>query len=483
MYRDFSSQKSGSRGSNNNFGQRSQFTKTTSGLNWRGSHRWDKSAQGGLPVADEAPIGPLVTEMKVEDLKLPPVSASGAKITDVEVVASYSLVGPKSPTIIVPGNLHRCPLYAFIALTYNPGEPALWTPPALPVQLKQDQGEFLRDMNGAYFPDFPMLPTVQSVFALNKSFEPSSVNVVGCASSLGNLLRAARSAEASFRFDVELVGDTLFIVRNAKDEKIPDVRGYGHSFLENFTTYADVFNKTKSHQRIIKYHFAGLDYLVRFESDGCESRNDEKALSQDQRAAMLGPAVKGAVKMDINGTIIPQESVLEVKTRSRLRGSIDLSEHLPRLWVRQIRKLVTGYHERGVFADVQKIDVGERVQDWEKGSQAELRKFAAIVNWLVEEVKRAKHASLEVYRRDTGPLQLREHVGKQRRALPDQWCDNWAGLSLHQSSGEESSDSENDQGYPTVRNLKAPGDSSDEADAGVDYTACDLDCGYCGLCA
>jgi hypothetical protein len=81
-----------------------------------------------------------------------------------------------------------------------------------------------------------MLPTVQSVFAINKGFDPSTVDVVACASSLGHLITFVRSIETTFHFDVELVGNTLFMVKNAKDDLIPNVLGYGHSFLDAFTS-------------------------------------------------------------------------------------------------------------------------------------------------------------------------------------------------------------------------------------------------------
>lgn len=346
----------------------------------------------------------------------------------------------------------------------------------------------MRDENGARFSDHPILPAVQSIFATDQSFDTSTVDILGCASSLANLLRFTRSIETSFRFDVEFIGNTLFLIRNAKDEKIEGVQGYGHTFLDTFTTYASEVDNTKSHQRIVKYRFGGLELLVRFECDAYDTAlsNDEnrKYTALSDRPNKSFQNLQNTINMEFAGSIVSQNSLIEVKTRAQSRG-IDFSEHLPRLWVRQIPNLVAGYHNRGTFGDVQKTNLNDDILQWEKDSQAELRNFVSILKWLIVEVKRAKHSSLEVFRKDKGPLQLRERVGEQRQALPEEWRDKWSGLELDQSSGEESSDSDDDQNYPSIGGLKSAGDSDDDYDdtLGFDYAACNLDCGYCGRCA
>ncbi|KAK9771143.1 hypothetical protein SCAR479_12140 [Seiridium cardinale] len=419
-----------------------------------------------LPTVNEAPLGPVITEIQIGDIKNPTAPVSEAKISDLEYVASYSLVGvdSESQRIIVPGT------------------PALWTPPALPIQVRGDRGEFLRDQNGARFPEHPMLPTVRSIFAMNESFESSNIDVVGCASSLGNLLRAARSVDSTFRFDVDFVGNTLFITRNAKDEKIQNIRGYGHSFLDAFTTHAPNLNETNSHQRIVKYRFQGLNYVVRFESDSYDGSlgkgKDDSVLPQEKRFVPDSGNSTDVLDVEFSGSVVPQEALLEIKTQAQYRGTIDLTEHIPRLWIRQVPNLVAGYHERGVFVKVKITNMNDEILQWEKNNQSDLRRFAATVNWLVTEVKRANCSSLEVYRQGTGPVQLREQIGTLRRALPESWSNIWSGLDLHHSKEEESSDSDDDdQGYPTISELRA------SISATLDYTECDLDCGYCGRCA
>lgn len=101
-------------------------------------------------------------------------------------------------------------------------------------------------------------------------FSLDDVDVFGCGSTLGNLLRFARKFKHSFKFEVDVVGKTVFFVRreNSPTEVLHDVKGYGHSFPEAYTTWdADVKN-SESHQRLVQYSFGGLNMIVRSESDG-----------------------------------------------------------------------------------------------------------------------------------------------------------------------------------------------------------------------
>lgn len=64
-----------------------------------------------------------------------------------------------------------------------------------------------------------------------------------------------------FRFDVDLIGDTVFFVRreNSPTGVIKDVRGYGHTFPEKYYTSWEAETRGSiSHQRIIQYEFGGL---------------------------------------------------------------------------------------------------------------------------------------------------------------------------------------------------------------------------------
>lgn len=330
---------------------------------------------------------------------------------------------------------------------------------------------------------------------MDRNFDPNTVDVVACASTLGNLMRFARSAEATFRFDVELVGNTLFIIRNSKSDLIPNVYGYGHSFLDTFTKYASEVGESKSHQRIVSYQFGGLKCLVRFECDGFDVALDERHTSNPP---LYGPAVsrpssRDSASQSSAGKLVAQESLIEIKTRSQVRGPIDMAEHLPRLWVRQIPNVVLSYHNRGVFDEARETNVSDDILEWERDNQPQLKLFASALNQLIVEVRNAGRLRLEVYREGTGPLQLRKQCGlRQRSALPDKWRTRWTGeadLNSDQSSDEEASDSSDSLRYPTIHGPRVAVDPEDNdggnntKEAAVfDYEACGVYCGFCGHC-
>ncbi|KAI2636930.1 hypothetical protein GGS26DRAFT_461494 [Hypomontagnella submonticulosa] len=432
---------------------------------------WNKGKEPvSKDIVDDSPRGRLLTEITLDNASGYGSRAENAKISDCRYAASYSLVDSDSPKIIIPG------------------QPAAWKPPQLPSRLQGDHGEYLRDQNGARFREHPMQPSVQSLFVMNKGFDPSNVDIMGCASSLGDILRFVRSVDSTFRFDVEMVGNTLFLVRNCRDQLIPDVRGYGHSFLDAFTSYDKGVQETKSHQRIISYSFGGLKCLVRFECDGylvnAASVKGGVAAMTSKPGSQTPPEspMDKSTTAKLAGVTVPQQSVLEIKTRSRGRGLIEMNEHLPRLWLRQIPNLITAYHDRGTFDDVQEKAVHQDLIKWETEHESELQRFASVLHQLIVEVKRASHLKLELCRTSLGPLELREQCGNPREVLPSDWNDRWARhhRGPNDDGGARLSDEDSDESYPSSSSSESEGDDDDFR---LDYTACDLTCGYCGRCA
>ncbi|KAI0097364.1 hypothetical protein GGR51DRAFT_541172 [Nemania sp. FL0031] len=307
---------------------------------------------------------------------------------------------------------------------------------------------------------------------------------MGCASSLGDILRFVRSIESTFRFNVEVVGNTLFLIRNCKNDVIPDVRGYGHSFLNAFTSSKSDGVVIKSHQRVISYDFGGLSCLVRSECDGYLPRYDSHDTPVTEPQFNLISPLSDSIAIQNSGMIVPQDSVLEIKTKSQLVGTIQKSEHIPRLWLRQIPHFVTAYHNRGTFQTVQVTDMRQELAEWETQHQDELKKFALTLRQLITEVKRSSHLKLEVYREGTGPLQLRERKEAVDQALPASWRDRWAARpepEIVDSPNEDDSDDEGSETYPS--RVSSEGSDSSADDFVVDYTACSDECGYCGHCA
>lgn len=103
------------------------------------------------------------------------------------------------------------------------------------------------------------------------------------------MLRFARGLDKTFRFLVEKVGNTIFFIRreNSPREIIPDVRGYGHTFPERYTTWEEDAKGSWVNQRLITYQFGWFRFLVRFEADGYLSEDDLPKASPTPAAAAV----------------------------------------------------------------------------------------------------------------------------------------------------------------------------------------------------
>ena len=328
----------------------------------------------------------------------------------------------------------------------------MWSPPNRTNRLPEDSGDYFRDPNAARYPKFPTEPAVRALLAMQPDFKTKSIDVVACGSTLGNLLRFSRSIEKDFRFDVELIGNTLFLIRkeNTPTELIPDVHGYGHTFPEAYTAWDSCVKGSVSHQRIVKYSFGELSCLVRFESDGyLKDLADpaEKALlrsapltedlgDDDKLTSLMGAAetvrigegipVSTNVRLETQpeGRRICQNAVFDLKTRSAKR-EIDMEEVLPRLWVSQTSHFVIGYHKSGLFDDIRKKEVRCEIDDWEARNADSLGRLKALIQQMRTIAKSSSSNKLEVVRSGVESLEIREQIEGGDGALPVDLVAEW----------------------------------------------------------
>ncbi|KAJ8119009.1 hypothetical protein OPT61_g112 [Boeremia exigua] len=204
------------------------------------------------PDLNKHPLGELILRLQPADLRASPTDLSSPPhIEDCQYVTSYNWVAGKDSTILVPG------------------QPPQWTPLKVARKLPEDSGSYYRDTNAARYPDFPVAPAVQAI--LDTATEaPFEADIFACGSTLGNLLRFTRGIDKAFRFNVEIIGDTVFLIRKENDPKelIEGIRGFGHSFPDAYTTWPKEVKGSETHQRIVQYELGGLQCLVRFECDG-----------------------------------------------------------------------------------------------------------------------------------------------------------------------------------------------------------------------
>lgn len=295
---------------------------------------------------------------------------------------------------------------------------------------------------------------IQAILTERPEFSLSNVDIIGCGSTLGNLLRFARGRAPSFRMLVEVVGNTVFFIRreNSPTETIPDVRGYGHTFPEAYTTWSASVQGSESHQRLVNYDFAGMKCVVRFEVDGflpdlipedlkvqknhTSETGDVKVddiLSSIQgvtissvRSASKDAAVK-ALKVSKRGHYIPQRAVFDLKTRSVKRMNAQtLEEELPRLWIRQIPIFVLAYHTFGKFNDIRVQDVREELKLWEASQQPALARFASLLHMVVSFARSVDNGKFEIEHEEGEKiLNFREPGGIVSSVLPTSLASKW----------------------------------------------------------
>jgi len=359
-----------------------------------------------------------------------------------------------------------------------------------------------------------MAPVVRSILSTKTGFDPGSMDLFACGSTLGNLLRFIRGIDKPFRFHIEVIGNTVFFVRRENDprELIEDIKGFGHTFPEAYTTWDHDVKGSETHQRIVQYDFGGFKCLLRFECDGYidDTPRDGRASSSDglggnkssQRPnedevleALQGAAISkpfdttsdmndGALVIKRGGEVVPDRSIFDLKTRSgRYRKEIDMSEQLPLLWIKQIPNFIVAYHDgQGTFRNIQVKDVRDDVQDWEKDNIEAIRRLTVLLREIVHIAKQDKGRLLEAYSPGVNKLEIRYQHGDGEHALPaglrDEWVDGkeepFVAHDDHSSDAtlDADDDLDSEKGWDADLDEEEP-----------DYTACSVeDCGYCGKC-
>ncbi|KAI9760197.1 MAG: hypothetical protein M4579_001812 [Chaenotheca gracillima] len=379
--------------------------------------------------AHPQPSGELLETLAVDDL---PELESVSKIQNTQLVASYNWLDGKSPSILVPGS------------------PPSWSPLPEPRKLKQDRGDYYRDPNAARSPQYPMEPAIRSVLSLHEDFETSSINIVGCSSTIGNILRYAGSLSASFSFDVDVIGNTIFFVRKeaSPTQVMEGVYGYGHTFPEAYTNWESESRGSVSHQRIISYSFGSLNCLVRFESDGyikdkltLKEREDldqrpDPAGKEDEEAIIVSatqsisvseqlPTETGNLQITRKGSLIPQKAVFDIKTRSR-RSFINMDEIRRRMWVNQTPNFILGYYTHGVFDEIEIMDIKDELVEWETQNQETLGRLEWTLKRIIEIARESGGQSLQLTRFKDGALKIHKHEDATWRALPPDLQRRWA---------------------------------------------------------
>ena len=274
-----------------------------------------------------------------------------------------------------------------------------------------------------------------------------AVHLVTNRNSLRKLLNfASGRVPESFRIDVNMVHDTLFLTRRERSTRdlIQGNRnaGYGHNFEKAFTKAEAGLEESSGHHRVVRYRMGELDCVVRFEVDawcgggegdgniqgqdaevantsagvGLESDDllteiTKLSLSEDpvskkpaqkQAGETSRPAADIATKLRQPSSgdsyerktpaqykpthVIRRGRVVPCATLAEIKAKKDrvkLAQALPQLWFGRTPLLLHARHDEGRFAEeVARIDAGDKFGDWEKQQQEALCKMVGLIKEL-----------------------------------------------------------------------------------------------------
>lgn len=165
---------------------------------------------------------------------------------------------------------------------------------------------------------------------------------------------------------------------------------------------------------MVQYGFGGLQCVIRFEVDA--STAPIPAIGVDHGLASLFNTVsiapessgrkKGAVQVIKRGTLVPQASVVEIKTRAMSR-TLNLQDTLPQMWISGTPALAIAYHQRGRFGAVtpKRLDTGE-LAGWEQKNARMLRKLVRLIKIIVREAKHVEGGRCVVQGMGDGTLRI-----------------------------------------------------------------------------
>ena len=390
-------------------------------------------------------------------------------------------------------------------LSYRKGSPAIWSPPAHIRKLQPDKGVVFIDQNAARYSSFPLEPMFRAIYEVHPELDLDDIDVVICRNTMAKLFDFVTINSKNFEIDVEIIGDKAVFTRKEKKttEFIEEFRGFGHTFPEEYTRWSSAVKGSSSHHRIAEYGFAGLKYLLRFQSDAYLTEDPSgavKASSQRQgcmtnlanTATLLSsgssftigekqPVAGHGLVLRNAGTEIDQRDTIEIKTRAAHKV-LDMESVLPRLWMSQTPNLVVAYHKGGRFDDVKILDVHNDLEKWEKRNSMNLRKLDAVIRRIIDTVQNTITMKCRVKRTNTGELEIWELDLSHQGALPDDLCHKLREEDL-QDDNDRSKQTEQgdfDRDYDDFEDREYC-DEEDESEK--DFTACSSeDCGYCGHC-
>jgi hypothetical protein len=305
------------------------------------------------------------------------------------------------------------------------------------------------DQNAARCPRYPLEPLFRSIYTETPTFDPTSFQLVTDRNNLRKLANVVTGEPIDdFRINIEPVGDTMLFNRweKASTETISGFHGFGHEFEKHFTSFPAEVKRPTGHHRVIQYTLGTIKMLLRFEVDGYVptsqtvtssidtfASNDMVNLTSLLRSTRLRSqtainrpqiAVESTVKVVRGGFVVPHDSLLELKTRAQ-RRPLHTLDVIYQLWFGQIQHLRIGYHNRGVFTqlDQKNFVTDGAFRRFQQSNRSALGNLVNVIDTIKESLKDSK-VKRAVLLYEHGKLRLYKRKG-DIRALPMDLLSKW----------------------------------------------------------
>lgn len=284
---------------------------------------------------------------------------------------------------------------------------------------------------------------------MDPEYNFTGVDLVTNRNSLRKLLDFAEGrARDSFRIDLSIIGETLFLTRHERNarQKLNNHNNssFGHNFENAFSEPQEGLEDSTGHHRVIKYVLGNLNCVVRYEVDACcdthggmpgsnkAERKPQQPLQPGENDVLdlfsklsisKGPAQppnlnekpRKKIEVTSRGTIVPTTRTTEMKTRSK---PINLRNTLPQLWFGRTPNLRIGMHKEGRFTHIESINAAEKFAKWEDTYQTPLRKVVRLISELKKVTKQSGGNCVAVYNENIRPSQLEVFAAKPKETLP-----------------------------------------------------------------
>ncbi|KAI5989813.1 hypothetical protein F5J12DRAFT_727783 [Pisolithus orientalis] len=354
---------------------------------------------------------------------------SRVQLRNVKPIASYSWVDGTTPSIAVPGY------------------PRIWKNTTV-TTVPADSGIHYVNHNALRMGHHSLfIPIFAAIDSLNDDFQYRDVDLITDRSNLRKLLRCVdQQHHKTFRIDLDLLGNACLLTccEEAWVVTIDKFCGYGHEYELAATKPRRGSEDNISHHCIITYDFGGIKVLLRYEVDACvelESEHDylfaSSAMSVETRETSAFPDDSAyssqfgmKIKLTSPRSVLPQSSVIEIKTRSA-RRELDWKEVYPQLYLSQTPYLYLAKHTRGTFGPVEKVQINSQgMIAHTREAEATMAKLEALLNAILKAVRKHgegvpltlvyRAGKLQLYTRKAGTGQSfgKDILSKFQRAAP-----------------------------------------------------------------